>query len=173
MKKSNLILTFLVFLLCSCTSYKNFQYITEEYEIPSKVFKATYDEAWQAVIQVMHKFDLALENPEAGVLKSRWIDNTRELNFAESFGKKDAVKSSKFMLLINVAKGFRGIREVTKITVHKRQLVEHDFLQGWKEVPTDGIQEQTILYRIARVIEIDKKLKIIEKAKNDQIEASF
>jgi hypothetical protein len=62
-------------------------------------------------------------------------------------------------------KGFRASREVTKVTIYKRQLVEQDFLQGWKEVSTDGIMEQTLLYRIERLIAIDNKLKEIDKAR--------
>ncbi|MCK5882745.1 MAG: hypothetical protein KAG61_03585 [Bacteriovoracaceae bacterium] len=173
MKKIKLLITCGLILLSSCSSYKQFQYITEEFEIPAKIFRSNYDETWQAVIQVMQRFDLALQNQEAGVIKTRWIDNTGDLNFAEAFGGRDSVKSAKFRVLVNVAKGFSGTREVTKVTVHKRQLVEQDFLQGWKEVPTDGIQEQTILYRIARIIKIDRKLKKIEQKKSDDLEASF
>ncbi len=173
MKRIKLFLISSLLILSSCSSYQNFQYITEEYEIPSKVFAATYDESWQAVLQIMQQFDIAVHNQEAGVIKTRWIDNTNDVNFSDSFGSRDAVKSAKFRLLVNVAKGFRGTREVTKVTVHKRQLVEQDFLQGWKEVPTDGIQEQTILYRMERIIAIDQKLKEIEQKKNQEIEASF
>lgn len=169
------ILTLLIFVLTlsSCSSYKQFQYITEEFEIPTKVFNATYDQTWQAVIQVMQKYDLALQSQEAGVIKTRWIDNTLEMNFTESFGAKDAVKAAKFRLLVNVVKGFRGTREVAKVTIHKRQLVEQDFLQGWKEVPSDAIKENTLLYRVKRVIKIDNKLKKIEERRNKEIEADF
>ena len=156
-----------------CASYHKFYYITEEYEIPSKVIVATYDEAWQAVLMIMQQYELAVHNQEAGVINTRWIDNTQDVNFADSFSGKDSIKAAKFKLLVNVAKGFKGTREVAKITVHKRQLIEQDFLQGWKEVPTDGIQEHTILYRIERLITIDHKLREIEKKRMEKIEASF
>jgi hypothetical protein len=64
-----------------------------------------------------------------------------------------------------VVKGFRSSREVTKVTIYKRQLVEQDFLQGWKEMTTDGIMEKTLLYRIERLIANDNKLKEIDKAR--------
>ncbi len=166
-------LSLLFFLLGSCSSYKQFQHIAEEFEIPSKVFRATYDQAWQAVLQVMQKYDLALQNQEAGIIRTRWVDNTLEMNFADSFGSNDAVKGAKFKVIINVVKGFRSSREVSKITVYKRQLVEQDFLQGWKEIPTDSIFEKTLLYRISRVISIDNKLKKIELKKSQEAEASF
>lgn len=163
------------FALCinSCSSYKQFKYVAEEFEIPAKVFKTTFNETWQAVLQHMKRYDLKLQNQEAGIIKTRWIDNTLELNFSDSFGSSDAVKAARFKLIINVVKGFSGAKEVSKVTVYKRQLVEQDFLQGWKEVPTDGILEKTILYRIERNLYIDKSLKQIEERRAKEIEATF
>lgn len=164
---------FFLLLLSSCASYQQYQQVAEEFEIPSKVFKADYNQAWQAVLQYMKKYDLALQNQEAGVIKSRWIDNTMEMNFIDSFGTSDSVKAAKFKIVVNVVKGFKGSREVSKVTVFKRQMVEQDFLQGWKVIPTDGILEQTILYRIQRIVDIDNQLKAIEEQKAKEQEAKL
>lgn len=155
-------------MISGCASYEKFRQITEELEIPTKVYKADYNQTWQAVIQVMRKFDIAQQNQEAGFIKTRWMDNTLEVNFTDSFGSADAVKAAKFKLVINVVKGFRGGREVAKVTIYKRQLMEQDFLQGWKEVATDGITEKTLLYRIERLIATDNKLKEIDKAREKE-----
>lgn len=159
--------------LGGCANYEKFRQITEELEIPTKVYKADYNQTWQAVIQVMRKFDIAQQNQEAGFIKTRWIDNTLEVNFTDSFGSSDAVKAAKFKLVVNVVKGFRSSQEVTKVTIYKRQLVEQDFLQGWKETSPDGITEKSLLYRIERLIAIDNKLKQIDKAREkEQLESS-
>jgi hypothetical protein len=160
----------LLFTLTSCASYEQFKYITEEFEMPTKVFRATYNETWQAVIDVMLKYDLAYQSQEAGIIKTRWIDNTLELNFADSFGGKDSVKASKYKVIVNVVKGFRYNSEVTKVTVYKRQLVEKDFLQGQKEIRTDGIFEKTLLYRIERKLKIDQNLKKIDEQRAKEAE---
>jgi hypothetical protein len=159
------LLILMTLFLGSCANYEKFRQITEEMEIPSKVFKADYNQTWQAVITVMRKFDIAQQNQEAGYIKTRWMDNTLEVNFADSFGTSDAVKAAKYKLVINIVKGYRTSREVTKVTIYKRQLMEQDFLQGWKEASTDGIAEKTLLYRIERLIAIDNQLKEIDKAR--------
>ncbi len=166
--KFYLLLFFMIGLFNSCANYEKFRQITEELEMPTKVFKADYNQTWQAVITVMRKFDIAQQNQEAGFIKSRWMDNTLEINFADSFGTSDSVKAAKYKLVLNVVKGFRASREVTKVTVYKRQLVEQDYLQGWKEVTTDGIVEKTLLYRIGRLIATDNKLKEIDKARESE-----
>jgi hypothetical protein len=162
-----------MFFFSSCASYEKFRQVTEELDIPSKLYNADYNQTWQAVISVMRKYDISQQNQEAGFIKTRWMDNTLEINFADSFGSSDAVKAAKFKLIINVVKGFRSSREVTKVTIYKRQLVEQDFLQGWKEVINDGIMEKTLLYRIERLIATDNKLKEIDKAREkEQLEQS-
>jgi hypothetical protein len=155
-------------LLSGCANYEKFRQITEEMEIPTRIYKSDYNQTWQAVIQVMRKFDIAQQNQEAGFIKTRWMDNTLEVNFTDSFGSSDAVKAAKFKLVVNVVRGFRAAREVSKVTIYKRQLMEQDFLQGWKEVSTDGIMEKTLLYRIERLIATDNKLKEIDKAREQE-----
>jgi hypothetical protein len=160
-------------LLNGCANYEKFRQVTEELDIPSKIYRADYNQSWQAVIQVMRKYDIAQQNQEAGFIKTRWMDNTLEVNFTDSFGSSDSVKAAKFKLVVNVVRGFRASREVTKVTIYKRQLMEQDFLQGWKEVPADGIIEKTLLYRIERLIATDNKLKEIDKAREkEQLEST-
>lgn len=157
--------------LSSCANYEKFRQITEELEIPTKIYRADYNQTWQAVIQVMRKFDISQQNQEAGFIKTRWMDNTLEVNFADSFASSEMVKAAKYKLVVNVVRGFRAGREVSKVTIYKRQLIEQDFLQGWKEVPTDGISEQTLLYRIERLIATDNKLREIDRARErEQLE---
>lgn len=162
-------------MLCQCASYEKFRYITEDFEVPSQVYKHDFNQTWLAVLKAMvtSKYNLSLQNQESGVVKTHWHDNTLEINFVDSFGSKDAVKSARFKLIINVVKGYRGRREVSKVTVYKRQMVEQDFLQGWKVVPSDNILEKTILYRIGRNLEIADKLKKIEDERAKEIEESF
>lgn len=142
-------------------------------EIPSQVYKSDFDQTWQAIIQVLSKYDIDKQNREAKVIQTRWMDNTNAINFADSFASSDNVKAAKFRLMINVVKGYRNRKEVSKVTIYKRQLIEQDFLQGWKEIPSDGIMEKTLLYRIDRKIMIDNNLKEIDKNKEQQQLKSF
>jgi hypothetical protein len=169
----NKILMLLILFSYGCTSYEKFKMITEELEIPSDIYNADYNQTWQAVIQVMKKFDISYQNQESGKISTRWMDNTLQVNFTDSFGSSDAVKAAEFKLMVNVAEGYSYGRKVTKVTVFKRQRVENDFLQGWKEKPTDGIQEKTLLYRIGQLIQNDNKLKEIDKAKESEQLDSF
>ncbi|MBF0208396.1 MAG: hypothetical protein HQK53_16075 [Oligoflexia bacterium] len=136
--------------------------------MPTKIFDADINKTWQAVIKVMRGYNFENQNQEAGVIRTAWEDNTSQMNFSDSFASNDSVKTAKFRLVINVVKGSSGGKEMTKVSVYKRQLVEQDYLQGWKEVPSDGILERTLLYRINRILQIDKQLSLLEKIKEQE-----
>lgn len=171
--KNNILMILSLLTFSSCTSYEHFRRITEEFDIPSKVYKADFTQTWQAVIQVMKKYDIAYQNQESGQIKTRWMDNTLQVNFTDSFGNQDAVKAAELKLVVNVAQGFSYGRKVSKVTVFKRQRIENDFLQGWKESPTDGILEKTLLYRISRIIKNDNELRKIDESKEKEQLESF
>jgi hypothetical protein len=160
-------------LFSGCSSYENFKQISEDLDIPSQVYRADYNKVWQEVMKITNKYDREVYNQESGVIKTRWMDNTLELNFADSFGSNDAVKSAQFKLIINVVKGYRGNKEVTKVTVFRRQRVEQDFLQGWKVIRSDGILEKGVLYRLERALDIESKLQKIEDTKSKEAEKNF
>jgi len=165
---------FILFLLVSsCSSYEQFERLNREFELPNSIFKSNYAQTWAAVSKVMANYDLAVQNQETGVIKTKWIDNTLEMNFADSFSRTDAIKAARYKVIASVTRGFRYGREVSKVTVYKRQLVENDALHGWRIADTDGIFEKTLLYRFNREILIDNKLKKIEEQKQKEQEANF
>lgn len=163
----------IVIILSSCSSYENFKNVSDDLEIPSQIYKADYNKVWQEVFKITNQYERESHSQEAGIIKTRWKDNTLEMNFADSFGTNDAVKAAQFKLIINVVKGFRGNKEVTKVSVFKRQRVEQDFLQGWKIIRSDGILEKTILYRLERALTIENKLQEIEDKKSKEAEKNF
>ena len=156
-----------------CSSYDQFKHLSEEADTPAKIFQSDFNQSWQSVLKVMSRYDLEIKDQDSGTIKTKWIDNTLEVNFADSFGSNDSVRSAKFKIIISVTKGFRSGREVSKVTIYKRQMIEQDFLQGWKTIPTDAIQENVILYRIGRNLTIDQKLKKIEEARSREAEANL
>lgn len=157
----------------SCSSYKEFQSLREEDAVASKTVPFDFDQTWQATLQVLQKLDLASQSQELGVIKTRWIDNTLELNFADAFGKNESIKSAKFKLVVNVTRQDRLTRSLTKISIYKRQMVEKEFLQGSKPERSDGIMETTLLYRIGRILEMEKELKRLKDIKSKQLEESL
>ncbi len=158
----------------SCTSYDKYVHLSEDLEIPSQIYPTNFNQTWSAVVGVMKKYDIELQNQETGVIKTRWMDNTSEMNFSDSFGSADKIKAARYKILVNVNESERGSKQYTKVSIYKRQLVEQDFLHGWKEVKRNRSVEKILLYRISRLIKIDNYLqKIQEKREKEQLEQAL
>jgi len=170
LQKTFLLLAF--FCLTGCTSYDHFKNVSRDYELPSQVFRTNYEMTWSAIKNIIDTYNYSLEvsNRASGLWKTRWVDNTLEMNFSNSLKRGSGYKAAKFKLIINVVKGYRTEREVTKVFISKRQLVQKDLLQGWKVIPSDQILEKTLLYRLKRILLIEKNLEMLEKRKSKEVE---
>lgn len=168
---------FLILLLAfctSCASYDQFKKQADDFEIPVLVVNSDKQQTWAAVVSTMKRFEIDQQNMDSGVIRTKWMDNTLALNFTDSFGTTDKIKSAKFKLLINVASASANKQyPQTKITIYKRQLVENDMFQGWREIDTDTITEKTLLYRIKRVVAMDTVLAKLQKEKETRLINNF
>jgi hypothetical protein len=134
----------------------------------SRVYLTDYNTAWQSVLDSLKSTRLDVTNREGGVIQTRWVDNTSDKNFTESFGASDAYLKAQFRFRITVAKGFYNGRPSIKVTVQKDQLVQRDVLDGWKPVESDSIDENTLLYRVGRLIFMKSKIARLEQEKTEK-----
>ena len=130
-----------------------------------KIFLTDMNTAWQACTEVLKNNQLDVSNKEAGFIQTKWIDNTAERNFVEFFGTPDSLLKAKFRFRLNLSSGFLNGKPSVRVAVQKEQLVQRDVLESLKPVETDGIEENTLIYRIGRVIHIRMKLAHQEEEK--------
>ncbi len=106
-----------------------------------------------------------ISNAESGYLQTKWIDNTAEKNFTDSFGEADNYLKAQYRFQVSLSKGFFNHKPTIKVSIEKEQLIQKDALEGWRPVETDSIDETTLLYRIGRLIYVRIKLAKIEELK--------
>lgn len=137
--------------------------------IYSKIFRTDYNTAWQATLEALKSFDRTVVNRESGIIQTVWIDNTAQKNLMESVGGTDVYLKAKYRLNVSIAPGtYRGLSSV-KISIQKEQVIQRDILEGWMNVKTDSIEENTMLYRIGRVIYVKHRLKDMEDQKTREL----
>lgn len=137
----------------------------ETTQVLSRVFLTDFNTAWQSVLDSLKSSRLDVSNREAGFIQTRWTENTAEKNFIDSFGEADSFLKAQFRLRVSVAKGFYNGKSSVKVTIQKEQMVQRDVLEGWKPVESDATDENTILYRVGRIIAIRMKLAHVEDEK--------
>ena len=154
-----------VFASAACvTAYKQ-SLGGETEQVFQKIYYTDFDTAWQSALDALKRSRLDVSNREGGFIQTKWTDNTDDKNFVDSFGGADAYLKAQYRFKVSVSKSFFNGRPAVKVSVQKDQLVQQDVLEGWVPIETDSIEENTLLYRIGRLISIKMKLARIEEDK--------
>ena len=134
-------------------------------QVFSKIFIADYNMAWEASVDALKASPMEVVNRENGTIQTKWIDNTAERNLIDSAGSVSLYSKAQYRFRVSLAKGnFEG-RNSVRMSVQKEQQVQRDVLEGWRNQETDGIQENSLLYRVGKLIEFKIKNEKIENQK--------
>lgn len=137
----------------------------EGVKVQERIFLTDFNTAWQAVLDALKNSRLDVSNREGGFIQTKWAENTAEKNFVDSFGGADSYLKAQIRIRATVAKAYYNGQPAVKIAIQKEQIVQRDVLEGWKGVETDATDENTLLYRVGRLILIRMKLAKIEEEK--------
>lgn len=121
-----------------------------------KIFFAPYDVVWKAAHAAI-RYTIANENQDFGVIETDYIKGVD--GWLSPDQNRPQYKSSRYKITINFAKGTTSGRESTRVTIEKKIEVFKDFISETQVVPSDGLEEQSIFYRIEREIVIARALK--------------
>jgi hypothetical protein len=82
------------------------------------------------------------------------------------FKSEAAANNDTYKLNIKVVKGALGKAQATKVTILKDTDHQVDFFSDPKAMPSDGLEEKMILYRIGREIQVERALAKAQKKQN-------
>lgn len=121
-----------------------------------KIFFADYDIVWKAAHSAI-RYTIANENQEYGVIETDYIKSVD--GWLPPFQSKPQYKSARYKLIFNFAKGEVNGRDSTRVTIEKKIEVFKDFISETQFVPSDGLEEQSLFYRMERELIIAQALK--------------
>jgi hypothetical protein len=132
----------------------------------AKVFLVNYDLAWNSVQESLKSVPIESADRETGSIVTQWVDNTKERNALESPDGGALYVKAQQRYIVTVSRGFiDGGGESARISVLREQLARRDILDDWKLMSSDALEEKTLLYRIARIISVRKRMAAVEEAK--------
>lgn len=129
---------------------------SSEVEVPrafEREYAANFDETWRAVQQSIISYPLKINNMELGQVQTTAIRGNTQ--FKPPHEAKVKSGGHRYNLSINVLKVSPG---VTRVSILKDVAVYRDFVSRPETRGSDGLEENTILYRIGRELEIEKIL---------------
>lgn len=121
-----------------------------------KIFFANYDIVWKAAHTAI-KYTIASENQDFGVIETDYVKSVD--GWLPPDKTKPEYKSARYKLTFTFAKGKTDGRESTRITIEKKIEVFKDFISETQIIPSDGLEEMALFYRIEREIIIGQALK--------------
>jgi hypothetical protein len=133
-----------------------------------KIFLADYSFAWEASVEALKASPMDVVNRENGTLQTKWIDNTAERNLIDSAGSVSPYVKAQYRFRVTLSKGFYEGHQSVRIGVQKEQQFQRDVLEGWRNQESDGIQENSLLYRIGKLVDFKNRIQQIENERLNQ-----
>ncbi len=128
-----------------------------------RVYRTDFNVAWQATLDALKSMRLDVTNREAGFVQTRWMDNTKEKNFSDGDGVSAPYMKAQFRFKISVSSGVYRGKDAIKVAVQREQFAQRDALDDNRALESDSIEENTLLYRIGRLINLRTRLAKLEE----------
>lgn len=138
-----------LFLIIGCNS-------VPDVEVPrtfEREYAANFDETWRAVQQTIVAYPLKINNMELGQVQTTPIRGNTQFKPPHEARVKSG--GHRYNLSINILKVSPS---VTRVSILKDIAVYRDFVSKPETKGSDGYEENMILYRVGRELEIEKIL---------------
>lgn len=155
----------IVMLLSSCMSAYKKSVGGDSDRIFTKIYISEYTLAWESAVDALKASPKDIFNRENGTIQTKWIDNTAERNLIDSAGSVSSYIKAQYRFRVTLAKGFYDGKPSVKVSVQKEQQIQRDVLEGYINQESDGIQENSLLYRIGKVVDYLKRIQDMENQK--------
>jgi len=132
-----------------------------------KVFYGTFEEVWRATqlaLQSPTSYPLRINNMDTGFLETEPLKGSlawRPAHINESYSS-----GYSYRLVIRVIRGDMAGNKAFKVSVLKDAQIQRDFFANPEHVPSDGLEEKMLLYRVERELVIDRAIRRAQKIKN-------
>jgi hypothetical protein len=121
-----------------------------------KVFQYSYDSVWRAA-QLSLKYPISLNNMDNGVIETEWIKAID--GFLSPISTQDPSSGVRYKITMNLVKGKLDGNESVRVTIYKKIEKQRDFFSEPETLPSDGLEEMTLFYRMEREVLVDEGIK--------------
>ena len=150
------------FVLASCVSSRPKE---RPLDLPyTFIFEGRFDDVWKAATAVLENYTITVANRDAGLLQTDWENqrfNPDLYEHPEITPQLEEVRS-RLKLKLSKARTNDTGRPAVRVQISKEFEIFKNFYSDWERSPTDGFEEQVVLYRIHQNL----KLVVMKKKKS-------
>ena len=158
---SKSLIVFISLVLVSCASTKK---LRDEYSPIVKVYHPDFEKVWRAAQIALKKYPLKINNIDKGLLETDLIKGYEI--WTPPYKAKYSEAGLKYRIVIRTIRGKIKGQSAVKVVVFKEIIKKRDFFAESEKLPTDGLEETMIQYRIGREIQIDNALEYSQEKSN-------
>lgn len=129
-----------------------------------RVYFAPVADIERAMKQAMVKYPQRVDDPEAGIYETDWIKG--DVRFKPAHQPVTYPDGYRYRLVVRLVKGKSTAKPAVKVVVSKQIELQRDFFSEPEAVPSDGLEETLVLYRIQRELSIEKAIKRAQEKSN-------
>lgn len=122
----------------------------------SRVYYANYEDVEIALKQAMIRYPQKIDNTEAGIFETDYIKG--DARFKPPHKSTLFSPGFRYRLLVRLVRGRTDEKPAIKVQITKKPEVVRDFFSDADSVKSDGLEEQVILYRIGRELQLAKAI---------------
>jgi hypothetical protein len=122
----------------------------------TQVFFAKYEDVEAALKLAMLRYPQRVDNTEAGIFETDYVKG--DSRFKAPHVNTEYPSGYRYRILIRLVRGKTDSRPAVKVVVLKQIEQVQDFFAEPAQLPSDGLEESVILYRIGRELTINKAL---------------
>ncbi len=125
----------------------------------TRLYAGTYDEVWLASLKALGEYPLKISNKDTGKIQSETVNGPYNDLLFTPVEAIELPEKFRYSLKFNFAKLVTDDdRPLTRVRIIKSLERFQDFYTGWTPYPSDGLEEQILLYRIEHILQMDQML---------------
>jgi hypothetical protein len=122
----------------------------------SKAIAASYEETWRAIQKALMNYPIRINNIDAGVIETEVLRG-QELWRAPHLEEKYQ-PGIRYSIKVTAIKGESERGQSTMVSVQKILRHEKNFFSDAEQEPSDGFEEEMLIYRIERELTIERAI---------------
>jgi hypothetical protein len=133
----------------------------------SRVYFAKYEEVEAALKLSMIKYPPRVDNTEAGVFETDYVRG--DARFRPPHSNEAYSSGYRYRLIVRMVRGRADEKPSVKVQILKQIEIVRDFFASPDPMPSDGLEENVILYRVGRELNVNRAIQRSTEKENKKL----
>lgn len=150
--------------LSGCALFRENSGPPETFAVRDELYYGSFDQVWRATQLALQNYPMKINNMDLGVIETEQVKGYKV--WMPPYKTEQTSGGMAYALNVRLIKGKSQGRDVVKVSILKETQIQKDFFSEPQRMPSDGLEEKSILYRIGRELQIERALERAQEKAN-------